>query len=289
MHGSILKKRSKASYLLGFLGFSLWWMPLKQWQYVHNKIHHTYTNGLKDPDRNYLYQQPKTWGKWLQNLFVPSSESNMFWVILGLGIVWGGHDFRNLSSVLLFPDGNANYVPAAFTVKPKERIQIALELLGIIGIHLSILMYLQFQLTPILLGYFLPIAIGHAIIVLYVYMQHIICPMTEVNDPLVNSISLKLPNLINKLHFNFSYHTEHHIFPNMNSDYYPLVQNFLQEYYPDRMNIITVKEAWQLLLKTPRHYLDETTFVGYSGEGAVACPLPKSTTASVKTLETTVS
>lgn len=61
MHGGILKKRSIISYLIGFLGFSLWWMPLNQWQHVHNKVHHGNTNGLKDPDRNYLYEQPKTW------------------------------------------------------------------------------------------------------------------------------------------------------------------------------------------------------------------------------------
>lgn len=162
-------------------------------------------------------------------------------------------------------------------------------MLGIIGIHLSILIYLKFQLIPILLGYILPIFIGHAIGMFYIYTQHLACPMTEINDPLVNSVSLKLPNFINKLHFNFSYHTEHHIFLDMNSDYYPLVQELLQTHYPDTMNLITGKEAWQLLLQTPRLYQDENTLIGYSGKGAVPCPLPKSKTVAVKTLETSVS
>jgi hypothetical protein len=41
------------------------------------------------------------------------------------------------------------------------------------------------------------------------------------------------------------------------------------------MNLLTAKEAWQMLLETPRHYQGETTLVGYNGGEAIACPLPK--------------
>jgi fatty acid desaturase len=37
--------------------------------------------------------------------------------------------------------------------------------------------------------------------------------MTEVNDPLINSVSLRVPKILDVLHCNFSDHTEHHIFP----------------------------------------------------------------------------
>ncbi|MEB3229219.1 MAG: fatty acid desaturase [Synechocystis sp.] len=289
MHGNVLRKRSKIAYLISLTGLSLWWMPPTQWRSLHNQVHHNNTNSLRDPDRNYLYDQPKTWGKWIHHLFAPSSEVNFLWLLFGMGTAWGVHNFRNLSSVLLLTDGKAEYVPAAFTVKSKDRLKIFSELLGIIGIHFSILIYLKFQLISVLLGYFLPIFIGHAIGMFYIYTNHLMCPMTEINDPVFNSVSLKIPKFFDVLHFNFSYHTEHHIFPDMNSDYYPLVQELLQKHYPNKMNLITGKEAWQLLLQTPRHYQDENTLVGYNGEGAVACPLPKSIPVSEKNLETSVS
>jgi fatty acid desaturase len=104
--------------------------------------------------------------------------------------------------------------------------------------------------------------------------------MTEVNDPLVNSISLRVPRIIDTLHLNFSYHTEHHIFPGMNPDYYPLVQKHLLQLYPERLNLLSAREAWRLLMQTPRHYLDATTFSSSSGAIAEPCPLSKPTSAS---------
>jgi fatty acid desaturase len=75
------------------------------------------------------------------------------------------------------------------------------------------------------------------------------------------------------LHLNFSYHTEHHIFPGINSDYYPLVQELIQVHYPGRMNLLDAGDAWNLLMETPRHYKDENTFTDWSGRNTVTCPL----------------
>jgi fatty acid desaturase len=97
--------------------------------------------------------------------------------------------------------------------------------------------------------------------------------MTSENDPLLNSASIKVAKLFDQLHLNFSYHTEHHIFPGINSDYYPLVQELLKTYYPERFNLLGAGEAWYLLRHTPRHYKNENTFTDWSGQKAVPCPL----------------
>jgi fatty acid desaturase len=108
----------------------------------------------------------------------------------------------------------------------------------------------------------------------YVYTNHMLCRMTKINDPLANSISIKVPKLFDLLHLNFSYHAEHHIFPGLNSDYYPLVQNLIKTHYPERSHyILGAKEAWCLLLHTPRHYKNETTFTDWTGEASVPCRL----------------
>ena len=163
MHGSVIKN-ARIIYVTSLLGLAMLWMPPTLWKVVHNRVHHNKTNSLADPDRNYLHDQPKTWGKWIQDLFVPSVKVNPLWFTLGMATAWGVHTFRNLTSVLLFNSETVNYVPASFTVSTKERRAIAIEFMAILMIHLSILAYLQFEPLKLLLGYFIPIGIGLSLI-----------------------------------------------------------------------------------------------------------------------------
>lgn len=266
-------KHSSIRKVVSLVGLTMLWAPPTFWKAVHNREHHSKTNSSHDPDRNYLYEQPNNWGKWIQNLFVPSAEVHLFWLVVGMGNAWGMHMFRNLSSVLLFNNGLTSYPPAAFKVSSKERKAIAFEFLVILAIHLSILVYLGFHPIKLILGYFLPIWIGYAGIMFYVYTNHMLCRMTDMNDPLINSVSIQVPKLFNLLHLNFSYHTEHHIFPGINSNYYPQVQALLQAHFGDRFNLLDAATAWRLLLKTPRHYNTENTFTDLKGEKIITCPL----------------
>jgi fatty acid desaturase len=249
------------------------WMPPTLWKAVHNREHHNKTNSLEDPDRNYLDNQPKNWGKWIQNAFVPSSEVNPILLFIGMSHAWGVHTFRNLTSVLLFNNGKSKYPVVAFTVSVKEQRAIAIELLMIIAIHTTILTYLEFHPIKLLLSYFLPIWIGYAGLIFYIYTNHMLCRMTNVNDPLINSLSIRVPKLFDVLHLNFSYHTEHHIFPGMNSDYAPMVQELLQTYYPERFNLLNAGKAWELMMETPRHYKNDHTFTDWSGNKFINCPI----------------
>jgi fatty acid desaturase len=266
-------KNANLRWLVSLLGLTMLWMPPTLWKAVHNREHHNKTNSLQDPDRNYLYTQPNNWGKRIQDLFVPSAEVNPLWLIVGMGHAWGVHTFRNLTAVLLFNDGLTEYPAVAFTVSFKERRAIALELLIISTIHLSVFFYLGFSPIKLGLSYFLPIWIGYGGVLFYIYTNHMICPMTSVNDPLINSVSLQVPKIFDLLHLNFSYHTEHHVFPGMNSDYYPLIRELLQTEYGDRFNLLDSGEAWRLMLQTPRHYKDENTFTDWSGQKSVTCYL----------------
>lgn len=272
LHSSVIKKPS-IRWGVSLIGLTMLWAPPTFWKAVHNREHHNKTNSFNDPDRNYLYDQPNTWGKWIQNLFVPSSEVYPLWLAIGMGNAWGVHTFRNLSSVLLFNTESTRYSPTAFKVSARERRSIAFELVLMAGLHLSVLFYLGFDPVKLILSYFLPIWIGYAGIMFYVYTNHMLCRMTSVNDPLINSTSLRVPKIFDLLHFNFSYHTEHHVFPGVNSDYYPVVQSLLRSHYGERYNLLDAGEAWRLMLQTPRHYKDENTFTDWSGDKAVTCPL----------------
>lgn len=271
LHSSAISNH-RLRQLVSLLGLTMLWMPPTLWKAVHNREHHSKTNSEQDPDRNYLSSQPNNWGKWIQNAFVPSSDVNPFLLTIGMGHAWGVHTFRNLTSVLFFNKQNAQYPVFAFSISEKERLAIVGELLTIISLHLAILASLQFSPIKLLLSYFLPIWIGHAGLMFYIYTNHMLCRMTAVNDALINSLSIRVPKIFDLLHINFSYHTEHHIFPGMNPSYYPMVQELLLTHYPDRFNLIDAGKAWKLMLKTPRHYLNETTFTNWSGKKIVPCP-----------------
>ncbi len=273
LHSQAIKS-PRLRRLASLLGLTIVWMPPTLWKTIHNRAHHNHTNALADPDRNYLQQQPNTWGKWFQNQFVPSVEVKPLRLMFGMATVWGFYVFRNLTAVILFNRESVNYVPASVKVSAKEKRAIALELLVMVCLHFLVLWSLQFDPLKLLLSYFLPISIGYAGIIFYIYTNHLACRMTDVNDPLINSISLKVPKLFDLLHFNFSYHAEHHIFPGINSDYYPLVQTLIKEHYPTKVGyILRASDAWRLLLQTPRHYQDEMTLTTWSGKTSIPCPL----------------
>ncbi|HEY9629546.1 MAG TPA: fatty acid desaturase [Coleofasciculaceae cyanobacterium] len=271
LHGSVIKN-PRLAHFIGLFGLAMLWMPPTLWKVVHNQLHHTQTNALDDPDRSYLLHQNQTWGKWIQNLVVPSAEVNSFYLLLGMATAWGTHTFRHLTSVFQFKPSGVSLGPTSIAASDSKRRMIAGELAIIALIHLGILAYLQFNLLSIFLGYLLPIWIGYAGVMFYIYTNHFLCPMSEINDPFANSLSIKVNRLFDLLHLNFSYHTEHHLFPSINSDYYPLLRELLQTHYPDRLNLLTAGEAWQGLLTTPRHYKDDHTLTDWTGAKSVACP-----------------
>ncbi|NJN87031.1 MAG: fatty acid desaturase [Leptolyngbyaceae cyanobacterium SL_7_1] len=277
LHNSVIRNPFLRQ-CMGLFGFAMLWMPPALWKALHNYEHHNKTNSLHDPDRNYLYNQPDSWAKWLQNFVVPSEKVHLLWFVVSMSHTWGIYVLRNLTSILLFNTGSTHYPPASFKVSSKERWAIALEWLIVASLHFSIVAFLGFHPIKVLLGYFLPIWIGHCGIIFYIFTNHMLCQMTEVNDPLINSVSLRVPQWIDRLHLNFSYHTEHHIFPGMNSDYYPLVQTLLKAHYGDRLNLLGAGEAWQLMLQTPRYYKDATTFTDRLGRKSVVCPLSQVST-----------
>lgn len=259
--------------VVAFLGLAVMWMPPTLWRAVHNREHHSHTNSLSDPDRSYLEEQPDTWGKRIQHLFTPSDSVRPLWLLVGLASAWGVHNVRTLASVLLFQGGSAAFPPAAFRVSSRERRQIGLELLAITALHGAVVVWIGAQPLPLLLGYFLPLWIGYAGAMAYIYTNHLLCPLTETNNPLTNTLSLRVPRILDLLHLNFSHHVEHHIFPGLNSSYYPLVRTLLLKHYPDQYQLLDGGEAWRLLLSTPRHYRGASTLVNWNGDRTAPVPL----------------
>ncbi|MGB5133765.1 MAG: fatty acid desaturase [Prochlorococcaceae cyanobacterium] len=279
MHGSFPRSRLLRR-LAAMAAFSVSWMTPTLWQAVHNREHHGHTNALVDPDRSYLESQPGSWGKRLFQAIAPSVESHPLLLALGMTSAWPLHHFRTSCEVLLGNGGSdgfggqvaSRFAPAAFQVSPAERRTIAAELLLLVALHGLLIGWIGLRPLPLLLGYFLPLWLGYAMSMAYIYTNHMLSPLTEDNDPLVSSLSLRVPAWLDLLHFNFSHHSEHHVFPGLNSSYYPQVRELLLRRHPERFRLLGAGQAWRLLLSTPRFYRDAHTLT--SLDGTVTAPVP---------------
>ncbi|MFM9099845.1 MAG: fatty acid desaturase family protein [Cyanobium sp.] len=272
MHGA----RPRARWLrrlLALAAFSVSWMTPTLWQAVHNREHHGQTNGLGDPDRSYLESQPDSWGKRLFLAIAPSAQSHPLLLALGMTSAWPLHHFRTACGVLLAPAGDSRFAPAGFRVSAAERRAIALELVLVVGLHALLIAWIGLRPLPLLLGYFLPLWLGYAMAMAYIYTNHMLSPLSDCNDPLETSLSLRVPAWLDLLHLNFSHHSEHHGFPGLNSSYYPQLRQLLLQHYPGQLRLLGFGQAWRLLLSTPRLYRNAGSLTSRDGRGATAVPL----------------
>ena len=83
----------------------------------------------------------------------------------------------------------------------------------------------------------------------HVFTNHFLNLLGDGTDPVKATTSVIVPTWFDRLHFNFSYHTEHHLFPNMNSEYYPALSRILAEHFGREYNRILIGSAWSQLWK----------------------------------------
>jgi len=272
LHGNALRQ-PRWRRVVGLAGLAVLWMPPTLWQAVHNREHHSHSNALVDPDRCYLESQGASWGSWIQHQFVPSNEVRPLGLLIGMGGSWFVHNLRTLLSVLQPEGSGATAAPSRFSVSPLERRRILVELALIAIGHGLVVAAIGPAPLPLLLGYVLPLWLGYAGAMAYIFTNHFLSPLSEVNDPLLNTLSLTVPRWVDALHLNFSHHVEHHIFPGLNTDYYPMVRRLLIDRYGDRYQQLPFSQAWRLLRSTPRLYRDATTLVNRAGDHPVPVPM----------------
>lgn len=110
-------------------------------------------------------------------------------------------------------------------------------------------------------AYLLPLLVANFTVMSYIVTNHLLNPLTPVNDPLANSLSVTLPRWVDVLHFNFSHHTEHHVFPGLSSKYAPLVKRWCKTLWPERYHEMPHWRALWLVCTTPRVYERPTALI----------------------------
>jgi fatty acid desaturase len=111
------------------------------------------------------------------------------------------------------------------------------------------------------LAFVVPLGIGNAVVMGYIMTNHSLSPQTEVNDPLLNSLTVTAPRALEVLHLHFGLHVEHHLFPAMSSAFAPRVREAILARWPERYQSMPLWRALGLLWSTPRIYKDATTLI----------------------------
>jgi fatty acid desaturase len=225
-------------------GFNMF--PATLWRRVH-AAHHAHTNGTADPDRRFLPSELSLTGTIAAATLFP----NRLKFNVGFWLQWFVYPMRHAIAALLYPGTSK---PDYVTAKPKyfvaDKVWIALEIAFLAAWQIGLWLFLGAAVKLIVVTV-IPVAITSAVVSWYFYTNHSLNPVDDGSDIVAATTSVIVPGVFNKLHSNFAYHTEHHLFPSMNPVFYPLVSKLLQQHFPGRYQRIPIWRAWRVLLRNP--------------------------------------
>lgn len=244
LHGSVIKNAFWRD-TMGAVCFAQFTLGPKLWRKWHNVEHHGHTQFEDDPDAmgtlEDLRERPSLQvlyklAPWLRSFLTFASFTFWFW----------------FHAVLMF----VRFVPQ---FNPRDRVvAIAQFLLPVAGWG-TLLVWIGPR--DFVFAYIIPFLVANFIVMSYIATNHLLNPLTPVNDPLANSLTVTKPRWMDVLHLNFSHHTEHHIFPSMNPKYAPKVKALAKELWPERYNEMPHWKALLTLWRTPRLYRENHELV----------------------------
>jgi fatty acid desaturase len=235
LHGAVVRQRG-ARRVIGWLAFLPFTISPSLWVLWHNKTHHAHTmDPALDPDAfptmaGYRGSRARR----VADRFAFAIGRPFGWITLAMG----------LSGQTLWMFLRSLSVP------------IVIETVAGFAVWTAV----GWWLGPLgfLFGYVLPLLLGNFVVICYILTNHSLSPLTSINDPLVNSLSVTVPGWLARVHLHFGLHVEHHLFPSMSSAHAPLVRELLRARWPERYQSMPITEALGRLASTPRIYASET-------------------------------
>jgi fatty acid desaturase len=246
LHGSVVKSKG-LQYFLGYLGFAPFLVSPSLWRVWHNQVHHGKTNmGNSDPDSfGTLSRYEKAPSTRFVARLAPGSRH---WQSYFFFAYW----FTFHAQVVLWIQTKYMRSFARF-----DRRRAIVDSAASLAIWAAVAVvagpfYAVFVMV-------IPMIVANFLVMSYIATNHFMRPMTESNDPIENSMSVTSPAIVDRMHFNFSHHVEHHLFPKMSAKHAPRVRRWLLDNEADRYVSPKHWMAFLYLYKTPRVYLDATT------------------------------
>lgn len=248
MHGAIIRNQT-LRHLLGWLCFLPFTMSPRLWTAWHNRVHHGHTmKAGVDPDAYptlSAYRQSRLLR--VADRLSPARGRWLGWVGLAIGFT------LQSKQVLLRLGRKPGYLP------PRQYVAALGETL--LGVLCWVGLALWIGPRAFGFAFALPLVVANAVVMSYILTNHNLSPLTETNDPLLNSLSVTTPRLFARLHLNFGLHVEHHLFPAMSAVHAETVRAALLRHWPERYQCMSLFQALFRLFTTPRVYKDPSTLI----------------------------
>ncbi|MBC8068135.1 MAG: fatty acid desaturase [Deltaproteobacteria bacterium] len=246
LHGAVLRGRT-AIQVVGWICFSPFLLSPRLWIAWHNRAHHgnTMAKGV-DPDAYptlEAYRQSFAL-RLVTSVFSLGRRSPLGFTSLLIG-------FTVQSAHMLFAARSAVGMSPA-----RHRVALAQS-----GLAAAMWITLAFVLGPLgfVFAYVIPLLIANVMVMSYILTNHSLSPLTDENDPLLNSLSVTTPRWYSFLTLDFGMHVEHHLLPAMSTRHAGRVREVLQARWPERYQSMPLGRAVWQLMRTARVYRDDTT------------------------------
>jgi fatty acid desaturase len=239
MHHALSKNRLLEK-VVGYCGFGIYCLSPTLWTAWHNQAHHGNTGKpVADPDGFGTLRFWRANGvvRVLEK-FAPGSRHKRSAAFL---FIWFSlHSFL----VLVYHSERNGYYQ-----RISRRVVYA-ESGGMLAFWIGVLALVG--PWNFLFIYLLPLLVANAIVMSYIATNHFLNPLTETNDPLANTLSVTGPRWLERLHLEFGYHVEHHIFPSLSGRHAPAVRDVLVRLYGERYLTMPHTRALRLLYRRPK-------------------------------------
>lgn len=237
--------------LLRFVETLVWAVvvvPATMWRKVHNATHHHETNTIGDPDRWFLVSERSIVTTLYNKVFYPNRDgirwNPIVWLHFPMYVV------RNVIAALGTRGYKPSFVPAKPVYSTAQKFSITFEVLLIVAYQAGVFAFLEFDGAKWMWASLVAYGITTAIVMGYIITNHSLNPLCEHTDPLTGSTTVEVPGFVDMIHSHFSHHTEHHLFPGMDSSHFPEVAEAIRSTFPERYQRIPISEAWRRLWKT---------------------------------------
>jgi fatty acid desaturase len=248
LHHAVVKNR-QVERLVGSCGLMLFCLSPTLWTAWHNQAHHGNTgNPDVDPD---TFGTLRSWRESRGDRAVEKASpgSNSLWSAAFPFFTFSVHSLV----VLFFHSRRNNYY--ARLSRPVVYAESGAMLAFWIAVFYCV------GASNFVFIYGVPVLVANAVAMSYITTNHFLNSLTATNDPLANSLSVTAPQWVERLHLQFGYHVEHHLFPSVSGRYAPLVRDAVLQLYGDRYLTLPHGRALRLLYTRPKVHDTHDTLI----------------------------
>jgi len=269
MHGGVVRGRL-AIRVLGWFCLLPFTLSPTLWTAWHNRVHHNHCGRAgADPDMypTLLEYQSQRAARIMADHF-------------GLG----RRRVMSLLSLLFGFTGQSQQM--LWKARGKGILSPSLHRRAILESLLGVLFWASVAgvvgLVPFLFVYAIPLVVTNTVVMMFIMTNHNLSPLTpNVNDPLVNSLSVTLPRPLEWLSLDFGYHVEHHLFPTISTRHGRRVRAVVRTQFPDLYQSMPLSTALRQLFSTARVYRDDITLIDPPSGRTFPTLMPRGTPAEL--------